>query len=164
MRRIVVNTSSQKFVDHFTLDVGEPKIAALKFVSQLCMIEAKQFQNRGMQIVDMHPVFDNVKSNIVGASESDSRFDSAAGHPDGKSLGMMIASEFATGFLIGFDHGGAAEFAAPDDERVFEQSALLQILDQRGAGPVSEAALFLHSTGDVAVMIPGFVKQLHKAD
>ena len=36
---------------------------------------------------------------------------------------------------------GAAELAAPDDERVVEQPALLQVRDQRGAGLVGFAAL-----------------------
>ena len=47
----------------------------------------------------------------------------------------------ASGFAL--DHRRAPEFAAPDDERVVEQAALLEILDQRRAGLIGRFALRL---------------------
>ena len=40
-------------------------------------------------------------------------------------------------------HRRAAELAAPDHERVVEQAALLQILDQRRAGLIGVLAVLL---------------------
>ena len=37
---------------------------------------------------------------------------------------------------VALGHRRAAEFAAPDDERVVEHAALLQVVDQRGRRPV----------------------------
>ena len=58
---------------------------------------------------------------------------------------MMVAAVVVRGQLaLAVDR--AAELAAPDDERVVEQAALLQVLDQRGGGLVGVAAL----AGDAA--------------
>ncbi len=53
---------------------------------------------------------------------------------------MMIAAVIVGGELaLAVD--GAAEFAAPDDQRVVEQAALLQIRDQRRRGLIGIASL-----------------------
>ena len=38
-------------------------------------------------------------------------------------------------------HGRAAEFAAPDHQRIVQHAALLQILDQRRAGLIGVPAI-----------------------
>ena len=53
---------------------------------------------------------------------------------------MMVAAVIV-GRQLALAIYGAAEFAAPDDQRVVEQAALLQVLDQRGRGLVGVAAL-----------------------
>ncbi len=72
------------------------------------------------------------KPEIVGRAVSDARLDAAAGHPHRERLRMMVAAEAAAEAGLAFDHRRAAEFAAPDHERVVEQAALLQILHQGG--------------------------------
>ena len=52
-------------------------------------------------------------------------FDAAAGHPDGEAEDVMVA---AVGPLR---PGRAAELGGEDDDRFFEQPALLQVLQQR---------------------------------
>jgi hypothetical protein len=58
----------------------------------------------------------------------------------------------------------AAEFAAPDDERLIEQAALLEILDEGGAGLVDVEAVLLQIGGQVAVLVPRLVEELDEAD
>ena len=60
------------------------------------------------------------------------------------------------------DHRRPAELAAPDDQRVVEQPALLQVLDQRGAGLVGVLAVLLEVVDQVAVLVPGLVEDLHE--
>ena len=60
------------------------------------------------------------------------RLDAAAGQPDGEAARMMVAAVVVGGQLaLAVD--GPAELAAPDDQRVVEQAALLQVRDQRRA-------------------------------
>ena len=76
-------------------------------------------------------VLDGVEAELVGLAEGDARLDAAAGQPHGEGVGVMVAAVVAA-----LDHRRAAELAAPDDQRVVEQAALLEVLDQRGAGLV----------------------------
>ena len=128
-----------KVFHHFALDIGQAEIAALETVGQFRVIESEQMQQRRVQIVHVDLVLHDVETEFVGFAESDARFDAAAGHPHRERLRMMIAAQFASGVRIAFHHRRAAEFAAPDDQRVVEQAALFQILDQRGAGLVGLA-------------------------
>src|SRR4026209_1655192 len=56
--------------------------------------------------------------------------------------------------------GSAPEFTAPDDERVIEQAALLQVHDQCCAGPVGVLCLCANAFGEVAMMIPVAMAEL----
>ena len=56
----------------------------------------------------------------------------------------------------------AAEFAPPEHERVVEQAAVLEIMDQGGRRGVGVGALDLQLREQVAVLIPAGVHQLHE--
>ena len=56
----------------------------------------------------------------------------------------------------------AAELAAPDDQRLVEQAARLQVLYQAVAGLVDVAALVGQAAGDVGVRVPVVVVDLHE--
>ena len=60
--------------------------------------------------------------------------------------------------------GAPSGSAAPDDQRVVEQAALLQVFDQRGARLVGVAALDFKLRVEIAMMIPAGVEGLHEAD
>ena len=68
-----------------------------------------------------------------------------------------------------FVHRGAAELAAPHDERVIEHPALLQILHQRGRRAIGLLAQRRERGGDVVdarrpVVIPAPVVELDETD
>ena len=61
------------------------------------------------------------------------RLDAAAGHPHGEAARMVVAAVVVLREpALAVD--GAAKLAAPDDERVVEQAALLEVLDEAVAG------------------------------
>ena len=45
-----------------------------------------------MDVGDVVAAFLGVKTDLVGAAMGDAAFDSAAGHPDGEAVGMMVAA------------------------------------------------------------------------
>src|SRR5215470_811233 len=57
----------------------------------------------------------------------------------------------------------APEFPAPDDQRVFEQTALLQILNERRGRLIRAPALERKIARQVAVLIPAAVIKLDEA-
>ncbi len=53
---------------------------------------------------------------------------------------MVAADEGHFAAAAVFLHGGAAEFATPDDECVFEHSAAFEVVDEGGDGFVDTVA------------------------
>ena len=102
------------------------------------MVEAEQVQDRRVQVVDVDLILRDVEAELVGLADSDAGLHAAAGHPHGEGVRMMVAAVGAA-----LHHRRAAKLAAPDHQRVVEQAALLQILDQRGAGLVGVVAVLL---------------------
>src|SRR5687768_7108628 len=81
---------------------------------------------------------------------------------------MVAAENFSFGGAA-FAERGAAEFAAPDDERVFEQTALAEITDERGDGFVGAGAFVREAVANVfagtgAVEVPSPIEKLDVAD
>ena len=58
---------------------------------------------------------------------------------------------------------GAAEFAAPDDQRVVEQAALFQVDDQRRRGLIGAFALQREIARQVVVLVPAAMVKLDEA-
>src|SRR5579871_5813010 len=56
----------------------------------------------------------------------------------------------------------AAEFASPDDERIVQKAALLEILHERGRRLIGVAALDFELRAEIAVVVPAGVEALHK--
>ena len=84
------------------------------------MVEAEEMHDGGLQVVDVDLILHAGEAHLVGFAELEAAFDAASGHHDRKAVGVVVAAEdFALG-RSAFAEGGAAEFAAPDDEGVFE--------------------------------------------
>jgi len=66
--------------------------------------------------------------------------DTASGHPHGEAAGVMVAAVILVRqFALAV--GRATEFAGEDQDGVVEQPALLEILNEGGAGLVDVEAL-----------------------
>ena len=61
---------------------------------------------------------------LVGGAVAIAPFDAAAGHPHGEPVVVVVAA------VVALRGRRAAEFAAPDDQRVLEHAALLQVGEQ----------------------------------
>ena len=104
-----------------------------------------------MQVVHVDLVLHGAVAELVGGAEGEAGLDAAAGQPDGEAVGVVVA---AGAVLLGV--GGAAELAAPPDERVLEQAAPLQVGEQAGDRPVDGAGV-VGVLGQVRVLVPGRV-------
>ena len=95
-------------------NVGEAVIAPRVPVGQPRVIEAQQGQHRGVQVVDVDPVFDRPVTEFVGRAVGHSAFDAAAGQPDAEAPMIVVAAEhgIAGARLAQLDGGRAAELAA----------------------------------------------------
>ena len=81
-----------------------------------------------MQVVDVYPVFDHIKPEVVGFANDLAPFDATAGHPHGEGQRMMIAAPTLSGEAERLNQRGTAKFTAPDHQRAIQQSSLLSDL------------------------------------
>ena len=144
------------------LHVREPEVSPLEFKDQPRVIDPQQVEDRGVQVEDLDRVLDDVVREVVGLAQGHAGLDSGAGHPDGEAARVMVSPVVRRGELaLRIDR--AAEFAAPDDQRVIQKSALLQVDDQRRRRHVGVVALAADLVRQVAVLVPAHVVKLDEA-
>ena len=83
-----------------------------------------------MDVGDVVPVLDGVETELVGRAVNDAAPDAAAGEPDAEAVDVVVAA------VTALRARGAAELGGEDHERVIQQAALFQILQQAADGAV----------------------------
>ena len=118
----------EDFLDDFGgFYAAEFEVESLEFVGEGGVVDAELVQQCGVKIVDCDFVLHDTVAEFVGLAVNDAALDAAACHEEGKGIDVVIPT-------CSLAHGSASEFAAPDDEGVFEHSALQQILNQGCGG------------------------------
>lgn len=74
------------------MDVGEAEFAAHEAVCEAQMVEAEEVEDRGLEVVDMHLIFEDIEAEIVGFADYLTGFDTAAGEPDGVAVWVVVAA------------------------------------------------------------------------
>ena len=119
-------------MNHVAVDVRKAEAAALGGGGEAGVIDAELVQDGGVEVMDVDGTggefflggidglaigTEDVVAVIVGGSVGHTGLNAAAGHPSGEAARVVIATVVILGELA-LGIGGAAEFAAPDDERV----------------------------------------------
>src|SRR5262249_21005750 len=98
-------------------------------------------EDRRVKVVYVDRIARDVVAEIVSLAYRDAGFDSSAGEPNGKTARVMVAAVIGLGqFALRID--GAAEFSAPNDQRVVQHPAIFQIPNQRGGRLIGVLRLF----------------------
>ena len=109
----------------------------------------------------MDRVIGDVVAEVVGRAIRDAGLDAAAGEPHGEAAAVMVSAVIGTGEgALAVDR--ATEFAAPDDKGIVEQTALLEVGQQRGGGLVDVATLQAEVAGQVVMLVPASVIELNE--
>src|SRR5690242_20638091 len=114
------------------------------------VIDAQAVQQRGVEIVNVDTVADDVIAIIVRLAMAHARLRSPAGNPQAEATPVMVAAIIVLGQRPLAVHG-AAELASPNHQRLVEQAALLKIFDQRRRWLVDVLALPANLTRQAAV-------------
>jgi hypothetical protein len=82
----------QDFFDDamFLFDAGQSLFETLELVCELFVVETHAMQYRCIDVVNMHGVFDDVVTEVVGFAMDQSFFDAAARHPHAEISGMVV--------------------------------------------------------------------------
>ena len=83
------------------------------------MIESQAMQNRGVEVEHRDWITDDVVAEVIGLADSDTAFDTTASQPKRETARMMVASVIVCCEFSLRIHG-APEFAAPNDQSIFE--------------------------------------------
>src|SRR6266404_9184983 len=103
--------------------IGQATVDAVVAEDQPLMVDAEEMQDRGVQVVAVGPAAGALVAELVALSVADAALDAGAGQPGNKRAAVMVTA------------GGAlrerhpAELGRPDDQRVVEQAALLQVAE-----------------------------------
>src|SRR5262245_44942260 len=65
----------QQRFDHLSMHVRKPEVPSLKLEGQPCVIDAQALQDRGVKIVHVYRIFDDVVGEIVGFTVGDAALD-----------------------------------------------------------------------------------------
>ena len=107
----------------------------------------------------MNGIGDHIETKLVRLAVYVPRLHSTPRQPHAEAAVVMIATIVAP-----LDHRSPSEFASPDDERIFEQTTLLQIPDQCRTGLVGIQCVLFNTGRQISVLIPRFMKELNTAN
>lgn len=156
--------SGEQGADDGAVHVGESEVTSLEPEREAFVVESEEVEERGLEIVNVDRVADDIHAEVIGFAEGESGAGAAAGHPDGERVGVMIASPARAIVEVALDERGPAEFAPPDDEGVLEESPAFEIEDECGGGLVGVPTLVVELGGDGVVLVPSGMHELDAAD
>ena len=84
--------SGKDFSNHPALDVGQPEIATTIAMGEFLVLQAREMQHGGVEVVDRDTVYGRVVSKVVGFAIGDTSLDASTGHPKGKTPRVVIAT------------------------------------------------------------------------
>ncbi len=115
---------------------------------ELAGVEPELLENGGVDVGHVVPILDGVESDLVGRSVHDSPFQPSAGHPDREAEDVMISS------VRTLRTGGAAELGGEHDQRLVEQAAAVEILQQSADRLIHGQGVFGMVLLESAVRVP----------
>src|SRR5687767_3237538 len=113
--------SSDDLLHHISLHIRKAEVAASVAISQALVVEAQQVQDRSVEVVHVNFVFDGFVAVIIRQTVGETALDGTAGHPHREGFVVVIAPIGALCVRR------SAKLAAPDYQRVLEQSSLFKI-------------------------------------
>ena len=149
-----VPRSGENVVDDVSMDICESEVSTGVVPRELFVIKSHQVQHGGMEVMNVDAVFDGAVAEFVGAAPGHSAFDTAARHPDGEAMMIVVATGGCASADRHFHGGCASEFATAEHEGFVEQSALSEICEEGGGGAIdflTESTMF---AGDITVRVP----------
>ena len=134
-RDLVSSKLCEDGFDHMPVHIGEAAVDAVMAKGEARVVEAELMEDCSMDVVDRGRGV-SIKWFVtpdVALTVSQSALDASAAKPVGENKRVMVAA------LAALRRRHAAKLGGPQDERVLEQSTLLEILDEgRGAARHAE--------------------------
>ena len=118
------------------------------------MIDAELVEDRGVDVVDVDGIGDDGIAEVIGRTVGHPPTEAAAGEEDRVAVDMVVAA--ASG-VHRRGVGGAPHLAGPDDNRLVEEAAGLEVNDQGRHRLLGHEGILGMVLNDLAVLVPGGV-------
>jgi hypothetical protein len=149
--------------DEIAGDVGEAEVASLEWERELLVMDSHEVHERGVEVVDGGAAIDDVEAEVVGATDG-AWADACSGEPAGEGIAVVFAAEAVKVFGTALGVGCAAEFGEEEDERVVEETAEIEIVEESGDRLIDFRGAGGEAFFEFAVLIPAWVEELDEAD
>jgi hypothetical protein len=123
------------------------------------VVNAEDVEHRGVEITHVHDIFNGEVAEIIGLAMTDSSANTPSSKPHAEGLDVVIAPHAPLALI----HRRAAKLATPDDERVVEHAAALEVREEGPGRTVGQSAANVHVLDEAAVVIPPAVVELDEA-
>src|SRR5262245_24697770 len=111
----------QDLFDHSPMDIGKAVVATAVAVGQLLVVQAKQVEHGGVEVVVVNWVIHCLCAGFIGGADALAALDARACHPHAEAARIVAATVGSLGLR------STAEFTAPNYQSVLEQAAFLQV-------------------------------------
>ena len=93
-----------------TVNVGETALDAVVVEGEALVVEAKEVEDRGVEIVRGEDVFASLEAKLIGGPVAYAALHARPGEPGGEAVGVVVAAVGA-----GLEHRHAAELCSEDN-------------------------------------------------
>src|ERR1043166_7507872 len=125
-------TSGKQRFDYAAVDVCEPEIPALVTICQTRMIDPERVQNSSLHVVHVDRIALHVIAILIRLAVLDTTLESPTGKPHAIRRSKLIPAMAIRLGYVSLDKRRAAEFRRPDNDRVFQESPLLEVFHKPG--------------------------------
>src|SRR5437867_3226764 len=116
-----VGTLCQDFCQDFAVYVGQPALDSVVIIAQALMVDAKQVQDGGVQVVNGRDVLHSLVAEVIGCAVTESLFYASPRQPHGEAVWIVIA---AIGPFLERRH--APKLRHPNNQRALQKAAPFQ--------------------------------------
>ena len=122
--------SAKDFFDHAAcLNTGQAVIQALVRKGETLVVDSQLMKHRRVEVANVDWIFGDVVAEVIGLTVADTALDAAAGHPSGETTRVMVATVVVP-IRIALGISRASEFSRAHDQRIFQQTALLEVFQE----------------------------------
>lgn len=115
------------------MDVGETTFDAVVIVAEAFVVQAKEMEKGGVQVVNGGDILDGFEAEIIGGSVAEAAFHARPRKPDGKPVRVMVT---AAGTFL--ERGHPAKFGNERDHGFFKKAARAKVAKESGTGLVQD--------------------------
>lgn len=126
-----------------SMHIGQAVVPSLELVGEFLVIDSEEVEKGRLEVVNVDTVFGDVEADVIAGTVGHAGFDSAACHPDGEGVRVMIPPPTRAIVVSALKKRSTPKLATPDDKGGIEHATLLQILKQSGRGLVGGFTLFV---------------------